>query len=149
MEALKAVLRLVAILVVCCRAGGVAAAEPGAAQLTALVADVLAAPHAVRGSDGRTHLVYEIRIANTTDGRVSLKRIVVLDGRSGTTLATLDAQAIGGRFSLGGRRGSETSDLGPSQFGVAFMHVALEPNAPVPAALLHVVEARAESMKAD
>src|SRR5215471_13229647 len=134
MRASKALLRLVAILVACFCAGPVAAAEPGAAQLTALVADVLAAPHAVRGSDGRTHLVYEIRIANTTDGQVSLKRIAVLDSRSGTTLATLDAKAIGGRFSLGGRRGSESTELGSSQFGVAFMHVALAHDAPIPAA---------------
>jgi murein DD-endopeptidase MepM/ murein hydrolase activator NlpD len=149
MQALKALLGLVAILVACFGAGPVATAGPGAEQLTPLVADVLAAPHAVRGSDGRTHLVYEIRIANTTDGRVSLKRIVVLDSRSGTTMAELDAQAIGGRFSLGGRRGSETNELGPSQFGVAFMHVALEQNAPIPAALLHVVEAYAEKVNAD
>jgi hypothetical protein len=156
MQKLKVLLRLVAILVAGFGAGLVATSEPNAAraqssaeQLTPLVADVLAAPHAVRGSDGRTHLVYEIRIANTTDARVSLKRIAVLDGRSGTTMATLDAQAIGGRFSLGGRRGSETNELGPSQFGVAFMHVALEPNAPIPAALLHVIEAYAEKVKAD
>src|SRR5215510_14744361 len=141
MQVSKAPLRLVAILGTCFGAGTVATAAPAdssAAQLTPLLADVLAAPHAVRGSDGRTHLVYEINIANITSGPVSLKRIVVIVGRSGTTMATLDAQAIGGRFSLGGRRGSETNELGPSQFGVAFMHVALEPNAPVPAALLHV-----------
>jgi hypothetical protein len=149
MQALQAPLRLVAILVACCGAGPVAAAEPDAAQLTALVADVLAAPHAVRGSDGRTHLVYEIRIANTTDGQVRLKRIAVLDSRSGTALATLDAQAIAARFSLGGRRGSESNELGSSQFGIAFMHVALAHDAPVPAALLHVVEARAQTMNAD
>jgi murein DD-endopeptidase MepM/ murein hydrolase activator NlpD len=149
MQELKALLGLVAMLVAYFGAGSAAPAEPGAVQLTALVADVLAAPHAVRGSDGRTHLVYEIRIANTTPGRVSLKRIIVLDSRSGATMATLDAQAIGGRFSLGGRRGSESNELATSQFGVAFMHVALEPNAPVPAALLHVVEGHAENANGD
>jgi hypothetical protein len=156
MQDLKALLGLVAILVAYFGTGSVAAAEPSAApaeskavQRTPLVADVLAAPHAVRGSDGRTHLVYEIRIANATDGQVSLKRINVLDGRSGTTMAALDAQAIGGRFSLGGRRGSESNELGASQFGVAFMHVALEANAPIPAALLHAVEGHAEKANAD
>jgi peptidase M23-like protein len=126
-----------------------AAAEANSVSLTPLVADVLNPPHAVPGSDRRTHLVYEIRIANTTDKRISLKRIVVLDSRAGTTVATLGAREIGGRFSLGGRRGSEATELAPFQFGVVFMHVALDGNAPVPAALGHVVEASFEQPAAD
>ena len=125
------------------------AAGPSGVSLTPLVADVLNPPHAVPGSDHRTHLVYEIRIANATDKRISLKRIAVLDGRAGATLATLDAKAIGGRFSLGGRRGSEATELAPFQFGVMFMHVALERNTPVPATLAHTVEASLEQATAD
>jgi hypothetical protein len=77
------------------------AAEPSSVRLTPLVADVINPPHAVPGSDRRTHLVYEIRIANATDKRISLKRIAAIDGRAGTTLAALGAREIGGRFSLG------------------------------------------------
>jgi Peptidase family M23 len=129
------------------------AAEPrsvsSSVRLTPLVADVLNPPHAVPGSDRRTHLVYEIRIANATDKRISLKRIAVIDGRAGTTLATLGAKEIGSRFSLGGRRGSEATELAPFQFGVVFMHVALDGNTPVPAALGHVVEASFDQPAAD
>ena len=125
------------------------AAEPGSVRLTPLVGDVLNPPHAVPGSDGRTHLVYEIRVSNATDKRISLKRLAAIDGRAGTTLAALDAKAIGGRFSLGGRRGSEATELAPFQFGVVFMHVALPGNTPVPATLAHIVEASIEQTTAD
>src|ERR1700737_1103282 len=80
------------------------AAEPESVHLTPLVADVLSPPHAVSGEDRRMHLGYEIRLANATDKRISLKRIAVADGRAGTTLATLGATEIAGRFSLGGNR---------------------------------------------
>jgi Peptidase family M23 len=125
------------------------AAEPASPQLTPLVADVLAPPHAVLGSDRRTHLVYEIRIANVTKSRIALKRIAVLDLQAGMTIATLDTQAIAGRFSLGGSRGNESNELAPFQFGVVFMHVALERSVPVPTALAHIVEASSEQLKSD
>jgi hypothetical protein len=40
--------------------------------MTPLVADVLAAPHAVLMSDGHNHLVYELRLSNGLDGRFDL-----------------------------------------------------------------------------
>jgi hypothetical protein len=130
-------------------AGSSFAAEPDSVHLTPLVADVLSPPHAVPGSDRRTHLVYEIRVANATDKRISLKRIAVVDGRAGTILATLGVTEIGGRFSLGGNRGHESTELGPFQFGVVFMHVALERSAPLPAALAHIVDASFEPPSTD
>src|SRR4051812_43091246 len=66
------------------------AAEASNPQLTPLLTKVLTPPHALPGSDQRTHLVYEIRIANTTSGRIRLERIAVVDSQAGTTLATLD-----------------------------------------------------------
>jgi hypothetical protein len=149
MHAFKALIWFASVVMVCFGADWAGAAEPAALQLTPLVADVLAAPHAVRGSDGRMHLVYEIRVANVTGGRFSLRRIAVVDAKVGTTIATLGAEAIAGRLSLGGRRGSESAALGPFQFGVVFMHVALERNAPVPTTLAHVVEASSEKPNSD
>jgi hypothetical protein len=112
--------------------------EPLGPQLTPLTAEVLAPPQAVTGSDGRRHLVYEIRIANITDARFAVQRIEVRD-EHGATLQQMDAAAIGQRLSIGGRRGSESSELGGSQFGVAFMHVTLAANAPPPQELTHVI----------
>jgi hypothetical protein len=149
MFACKTSIRPAAVAAILAASSWVAAAEPSHLQLTPIVADVLAPPHAVAGSDGRTHLVYEIRIANVTDTRIALRRIAVLDARRGATLATLDAQAIAGCLSLGGRRGSEASRLEQFQFGVVFMHVALERSATMPAALAHVVDASIEQPKTD
>jgi hypothetical protein len=131
----------------------VAAASPPVAkgvqpQLTPLVADVLSPPQAVRGPDGAEHLVYELRIENITDGRFTLERIAVTDER-GATLAQLDAQAVGTRFALGGRRGSETNILESSQFGVAFLHVTIAASVPVPTSLTHVIDGHSEKAQRD
>lgn len=125
-----------------------AAAASDGPQLTPLLARVLAAPQAVRGSDGRTHLVYELEIQNITSGRATLEEITVTDA-AGQVLARLDARALAARVSLGGRRDSETAVLESSQFAVAFLHVALPPEAAVPAHLEHRVRALAQKVGAD
>jgi len=117
--------------------------EPQGPQLTPLTAEVLAPPQALTGSDGRRHLVYEIRIANITDGRFAVQRIEVRD-EHGATLEQMDAAAIGRRLCVGGRRGSESGELGGAQFGVVFMHVTLPVNAPLPQGLTHVIEGYAD-----
>jgi len=122
-------------------------AQPSS-QLTPLAADVLAPPQAVRGSDGAKHLVYEVRIANLTDKRFTLKQIEVLDAR-GATLRQLNAQTIGTRLSLGGRRGSESDALEGYQFGVAFLHVIIPDGTPVPASLTHAVAGYSERIGSD
>jgi hypothetical protein len=128
-------------------AAPLAAQHPGQPQLTPLIAEVLAPPRAVRGSDELDHLVYEIRIANLTDARFTLRRVVVL-GERDTTLAQLDAHAIGTRLSLGARRGNEGNVLGSAQFGVLFMHVAVAHEG-LPKVLTHVIEGHAEKASAD
>jgi peptidase M23-like protein len=149
MQALRVLIWPAVVVAIFLGSNWAGAGGPVDLELTPLVADVLAAPHAVRGSDRRMHLVYEIRIANVTGVRIRLQRIAAVDARTGATVGSLDSQAIGGRFSLGGRRGSESTELGPFQFGVVFMHVELAPNAPVPAALAHVIEASAEQQNPD
>lgn len=135
--------------------GVVSAAEIGrhgvatAPVMTPLVADVLASPRAVPMSDGRIHLVYELRLSNVLDGRFDLNRIVVLDGHTGRQLLVLDRNAIGRRLSLGGRRGSETASLGPFQFGIVFLHVGLDAGARIPEALAHEIDGFAEPLKSD
>jgi Peptidase family M23 len=116
-------------------------AASGDLQLTPLVARVMSAPRTVLGTDERVHLVYEVEIANVTSAPIRFRRVTVKDAQIGTTLAMLDAQAINGRFSLGGRRGSESTELGPFQSGVLFVHVPLEHETPLPSVLTHLVEA--------
>ena len=135
--------------------GAAGAAETGRQEvstlpvMTPLVADVLAPPRVVPMSDGRNHLVYELRLLNVLDGRIDLNRIVVLDGSTGRHLLVLDRDAIGRRLSLGGRRGSETPSLGGSQFGIVFLHVVLDAGALVPETLSHEVDGFAEPLKSD
>ena len=117
--------------------------QPAGPQLTPVTAEVLTPPQAVTGSDGRRHLVYEIRIANLTAARFVVQRIEVHDGH-GAMLQQMDAAAIASRLSVGGRRGSESGELGGSQFGVAFMHVVLPAQAPPPQQLTHVIEGYAD-----
>jgi hypothetical protein len=130
--------RLAALFCGCAFAIGAAVAEP---QLTPLAADVLSAPTPVMGSDSRNHLVYELRLSNMTGGDVSLKNIEVMDPATGKILLTLDHAEIAKRFSLAGQRGAELADLGTGQFGVMFLHVALDAGSPIPRELTHRVEA--------
>ena len=117
----------------------VLAAEP---ELTPFIADALWAPNPVPGSDGRRHLVYELRIANPTASALELKKVEVLDEPSGKLLLSLDRDALAKRFSIGGRRGSESADLGVGQFGVLFLHVALEAGDALPRAIAHRISVR-------
>jgi Peptidase family M23 len=138
---MRALIWLTGFVAVQFTASWAGAAAPSDLQLTPLVANVMTAPHAVPGADRRIHLVYEVRVANVTGGPIRINRVTVRDAQAGTTLATLDAHAISGRFSLGGRRGSESAELGPFQTGILFVHVPLEHNAPLPTGLTHLVEA--------
>ena len=149
MHPFQALIRFAALVMLLFAANSARAAEPDGLQLTPLVASVLAPPHAFPGSDGRVHLVYEVRIANGTGTRLRLERIGVADAKGGAPLATLDAAAIGGRLSLGGRRGSEARELRPFQFGVVFLHVTLAAGAPVPARLVHTIEGSLDEPRAD
>lgn len=127
----------------------IAAALPAAAQspvsepvMTPLVAKVLFPPQAVPGSDGRRHLVYELGLANASPAATALQKIEVLEAGTAKTLLTLDRDAIARRLSVGGRRGAESADLGTGQFGVVFLHVALEAEAPIPSSLVHRLSLR-------
>jgi Peptidase family M23 len=122
------------------------AAEP---QLTPLAVDVLSPPAPVMGSDGRRHLVYELRIENRSGGAVDLKTIDVIDPANGAVLLELDRPEIAKRFALGGSRGAESADLGFAQFGVLFMHVALPAGEPAPRALNHRITGHVEKTNAD
>jgi peptidase M23-like protein len=118
---------------------GPAAAQP-APTPTPLVGEVPSPPRPFDGSDGHRQLVYELRLLNATGAEAALRRLAVLDGGTGAPLLALDAAGIAGRMALGGGRGEGTANLGAHQFGVAFLHVRLDPAAPAPASLSHEVE---------
>jgi hypothetical protein len=126
--------------------GARGAGEP---QLTPLVAELVAPPHVVPGSDGKRHIVYELALTNITGGDARLEKIAVVDPDSGTILATLDPDELAERVTPGASRGHETRELAAYQFAVIFMHVALTEVVAVPARITHEITAHFAVMDGD
>jgi hypothetical protein len=130
--------RLLAALALCLAALPAAAADP---VLTPLVGQVLAAPRPVLGSDKRRHLVYEVQLDNVTASTLEVQAVDIVD-QNGKVVHRLDRVAVGGRLSIGGRRGAESADLLFGQFGVLFLHVALGKDDALPRTLRHRISLR-------
>ncbi|MBU0584983.1 MAG: M23 family metallopeptidase [Alphaproteobacteria bacterium] len=118
-------------------------------QLTPLVAEVVAPPRAVPGSDGQRHLVYELAVTNMTGGAMRIDSLDVVDAASGKPVATLGPDALEGRVTPGARRGHETAELSAYQFAVIFLHVAIPDGDALPARLLHEISANFELIGKD
>jgi hypothetical protein len=120
-----------------------APALPGAARppevLTPLLFAVENPPVPFLGSDGQTHLVYELFVTNFSSGEALLERVEVLG--DGKAIATLDATALARRLQPAGER-EASGTLAPSTQALLFLHVALPADAPVPKKLSHRVTAR-------
>jgi hypothetical protein len=115
------------------------AAEPGAEQITPLLLAVHDAPMPFNGSDGRTHLVYELWITNFSSGDAAVEQVDVLgDGR---LQAILDAAAIAARLQPAGQREARPA-LSSGATSLLFVHLTLDEAVPVPTRLSHQVRAR-------
>ena len=141
-----AVFILAAFSALACGRLQASAAEP---ELTPVAVEAIASFEPVMGSDGQRHLVYELKIENVSGGRFNLKTIDVVDPRRNMVLLELDRAEIAKRFALGGSRGIESADLGPAQFGVLFVHVALPRGEPAPTMLVHRITGFFEKINAD
>src|SRR5262245_50544959 len=108
-------------------AGAAAGGKGGGGRITPRLLAVHGAPMPFAGSDGRTHLVYELWITNFSSGDARIEGTSVLgDGKS---LATLDAPAVAGRLQPGGRRDA-TATIPPSGTSLLFVHVVLAAGTP-------------------
>ena len=126
----------------CCRCFPSAARAAGDnPQLTPLVAQIIAPPHVVPGSDGKRHLVYELALFDITGGDVRVDRLAVVDPDSGKTLAVLTPDELAKQVTPGARRGKETRELTAYQFAVIFLHVSLAEGVAVPARITHEITA--------
>jgi hypothetical protein len=118
-------------------------APPGAARegavLTPLILAAENAPVPFRGSDGHTHLVYELIVTNFSSGSAAIEDAEILSGD--TVLARLDATVVAGRLQPAGQRES-TGTLAPGMQALLFLHVILAPDRPVPQKLSHRIAAR-------
>ena len=105
-------------------------------QMTPLLLAVNEAPVPFTGSDGRTHLVYELAVTNFSSGDVTVQKIEVLG--EDAVLQTLDASQIAQRLQPAGMRES-AGTLAKGAHGLLFLHLVLASHAAVPHELSHRV----------
>ena len=73
-------------------------------EITPLLLSVADAPVPFHGSDGRTHLVYELEMTNFSSGEIVPEKVEILG--DGVALQTLEAEAIAKRLQPAGERES-------------------------------------------
>lgn len=120
------------------------AAVPAAAVSPALVAEVFSVPHAVPGSDGETHLVYELKLTNTASVGMTLTEVAVFDPDTQRGYAGFLGTSIAERLRIPDRPLGQVT-IPPGQWGAFLVHVAVPPDTAVPAHLSHVLVAAPSS----
>src|SRR5262245_11142001 len=132
----------IAALLMLCVPWPALAAERGSEQITPLLLAVHDAPMPFKGSDDRTHLVYELWITNFSSGNATVEQVEVLgDGR---LLTTFDAEAIATRLQPAGRRDASAM-LSGGATSLLFVHLTLAASSNVPARLSHRVRAHVDA----
>jgi hypothetical protein len=111
-------------------------------RITPVMLSVQDAPVPFVGSDGRTHLVYELWLKNFTSGKVEVEKVEVLGDDA--VIETLDAGEITGRLQAAGVRES-SGTMDPSTEALLFIHVVLPAGQVSPQKLTHRVQVRAEA----
>jgi peptidase M23-like protein len=111
-------------------------------RITPVMLAVPDAPVAFVGSDGRTHLVYELWLKNFTSGKVAVEKVEVFG--DGNVIATLDSAEIARRLQPAGLR-EPTGVMAASTEALLFIHVTLPEGQAEPKKLTHRVQVRAEA----
>lgn len=126
--------RAAALVVIACCGIGVARAQAPSVGL-----DVLSPPQAVAGSDGETHLVYELRITNTDDSRnVTPTEVVVSDPATRRGYVGFEGTSIRERLRIPNQPLGQTY-IPPGQWGAFFVHVSIPRDVPLPGTLQHLL----------
>ena len=111
-------------------------------EFTPIVGRVLDAPIPFAGSDGRTHLVYELEATNFTSGETTVERLEVIDADTDDVLTSLDAEEVTGRLQPAGLR-EPVDTLTPSLTALVFLHVSFDETNQVPDRLVHRLSLKA------
>lgn len=114
---------------------GAGAADPPPAQFTAVAVSVVFPPRPVAGSDGKSHLAYELSVVNMTSLVVRLDRIEAIDGDTGETLSSWSGGELDGIVRLNGH--DPAPSLGPAQSALVFLDVQLPTGRTAPATVSH------------
>jgi len=110
--------------------------EGGGALFTPIVGSVPVAPIPFSGSDGKTHVVYELTLTNASRVTATINEIKVVDAATGAVVQTLDQAAVAKATTLVNLTPSNGS-LGPSQSGTVFLELEFANATSVPRALSH------------
>jgi hypothetical protein len=120
----------------------------GTQDFTPIVAEVPDAPIPFAGSDGRTHLVYELAATNFTSGETTIEQLEVLDADTGDVVDTLDAEEVAGRLQPAGLRDAADT-LAPSTMALVFLDVTFGEAGEVPDRLVHRLSVKADAAPPD
>jgi hypothetical protein len=110
--------------------------------MTPLLLAVHDAPVPFTGSDGRTHLVYELGMTNFSSGNVSVQKVEVLG--DGAVLQTLDTAAVASRLQPAGMR-EAAGTLAKSTQALFFLDVILPHDGAIPREISHRVVVQASA----
>jgi Peptidase family M23 len=116
-----------------------AAPAPSKEEMTPLLLSVQDAPIPFNGSDGSTHLAYELLLTNFSSGDVTIEKVEIL--ADGAELQTLEAKDIATRLQPIGTR-EPVATLAKSTQGLLFIHIILPEGKHAPRQLDHRVTAR-------
>jgi murein DD-endopeptidase MepM/ murein hydrolase activator NlpD len=108
-----------------------------AERLTPLLLSVQESPIPFLGSDGRTHLVYELSLTNFSSSEMLVESVDVI--AEGVILKTLDRTAVAERLQPFGLREAR-ANMPPSTSALLFLHLVAEEH--VPDKLTHRIAAR-------
>lgn len=110
------------------------------AGLSPLILETLADPVPVKGSDGRIHLVYELKITNVSPMPWTIHNLQVLSNQDAQEpVLTLSGESLKNKMELLGLRES-TNKLGPGQTAVVWLSLAFSKETLIPLSFLHHLE---------
>ena len=118
---------------------------------TPITGTVLYPPVPFAGSDGNTHLVYELSVINFSSGSTTIDKLEVLDSSTDQPLLTLgpaDLEGSTGRLQPAGTRAG-ADHLESSEAATIFLHITLPAGAGVPTSLMHQLTVTAQAAPPD
>ena len=120
------------------------AATPAPDALTPLLGSVPFAPVPFAGSDGKTHMVYELAVTNFTNAALTVGDVKIEDAQSGRLIGELDATQLKDRLQPAGtREGADHLEAG--QAGTIFIHLVMD-NGTAPKTVVHEVAVTSAAM---
>jgi hypothetical protein len=135
-------LSTLALLVVALTLSAASPSVPGADVFTSLAVSAFT-PRTIAfpGTDGRTHIVYELLLTNTNVTPATVESVEVVDAaNTAKTLDTYDAKKLLTALRTTGNTAAETTTIEFNGSRLLMISIALDPDAAVPKKLLHHIK---------